>query len=237
MKFQIHRFEETDSTSAALKRSCSELPPGTVFVAGMQRNAYGRNGRSFFCSPGSGLYFSILLPASLPLELTAAAAVMLRRAIRRVSGVQTDIKWLNDLCIQGRKAAGILCEVCHDAQNRPRMVLGIGVNVHDPGFEGALRSTACWLDEFAPGPVSREALLQAFLEELGIYLAGPQSCDWIDEYRHALLWKNRKVKLVQGHTVKDCVLVDADSHGNLIVSRNRNLEVVSSGEIHLLLAE
>lgn len=109
--------------------------------------------------------------------------------------------------------------------------------MHDPGFEGALHSTACWLDEFAAGPVSREALLQAFLEELGIYLAGPQSCDWIDEYRHALLWKNRKVKLVQGHTVKDCVLVDADSHGNLIVSRNRNLEVVSSGEIHLLLAE
>ena len=162
---------------------------------------------------------------------------MLRRAVKRCSDVDTDIKWLNDLCIQGRKVAGILCEVCHGPGKQARTILGIGLNIHDPGFEGSLRTTACWLDEFTSQPLSPEAILQAFLGELQDYLADlPGSC-WLDEYRSALLWKNRRILLVQGSAVKERVLRDIDRHGCLVVTRDGCPEVVCSGEVHLLLSE
>ena len=126
---RVLHFTQLDSTNAhALALAGDPAHDGLVIVADEQTAGRGQHGRSWACPSGSGVLMSVLLfpPPELrrPAILTAWAAVSVCEVIVQTTGLQAQIKWPNDVLLQGRKVCGILIE-----QTRGTVV-GIGLNVN-----------------------------------------------------------------------------------------------------------
>jgi BirA family transcriptional regulator, biotin operon repressor / biotin---[acetyl-CoA-carboxylase] ligase len=122
-------FDRLDSTNAlALTLAGDTANDGLVVLAEEQTAGRGQHGRAWSCPAGHGVLMSVLLfpPALLrrPALLTAWAAVSVCRTIQKMTGLQPQIKWPNDVMIQGRKVCGILIE------QKRGTVAGIGLNVN-----------------------------------------------------------------------------------------------------------
>ncbi len=128
-------FEEVSSTNAVLKEYARQgAPAWTSVVAAAQSAGRGRGTHTFYSPAGTGVYFSILLrPARgfSPADITATAAVAVCEAIEALAGVSAEIKWLNDIYVNGKKVAGILAE-CFFEGDAPTVILGVGINLLPP---------------------------------------------------------------------------------------------------------
>ncbi len=156
---QIVWFETTGSTMTDAARLAREgCAPGTVVVADEQTAGQGRQGRRWHSEKGSGLYVSIILGGELPPEplqgLTLALGLATREAIFLATGLACDLKWPNDLLLDGKKCAGILVTRALSA-----LIAGVGVNVNQTGFPEELAATATSLRMASGAEHSREALL------------------------------------------------------------------------------
>lgn len=144
--FIIHHFASLGSTNDRLKEMIA-APEFTCVVADEQTAGRGRRSRTWHSSPGDGLYLSVLLrpqpdsSSKIPLiGLMAAIAVAETLIERGVTGV--DIKWPNDVLVNGRKLSGILAEAANAGSEAPRIVLGVGVNLNHQSFPPELRDSA-----------------------------------------------------------------------------------------------
>src|SRR5262245_17480794 len=112
----IRVFEKTTSTNDVIEKLARDgVKEGVVVFAETQTRGRGRLGRKWLSPPGKGLWFSLLLrPALRPPEttrLTVASAIAVRRAIAKQTTLNPEIKWPNDILVDGRKVAGILTEL------------------------------------------------------------------------------------------------------------------------------
>lgn len=134
-EFTIHWRDSLPSTNTALRewwRDCPDLRGGTLLAARCQTAGRGRLDRTWFTTPGRDLAFSLLLrpdvpPGHLP-SLPMAAALAVAHALDGF-GLAAQVKWPNDVLVNGRKICGILSEVLSLAPD-PVVVLGIGLNVN-----------------------------------------------------------------------------------------------------------
>jgi BirA family biotin operon repressor/biotin-[acetyl-CoA-carboxylase] ligase len=131
-------FEQVASTND-VARSLAEsgAVAGTTVIADLQTHGRGRGGKSWHAPAGTALLLSILLrpsgplaaddaPGATPLRIGLAAA----RALDRCTGTRIQVKWPNDLQLDGAKVAGILCEAALATAQGGFVVAGIGVNVN-----------------------------------------------------------------------------------------------------------
>jgi BirA family transcriptional regulator, biotin operon repressor / biotin---[acetyl-CoA-carboxylase] ligase len=169
----IHVFLETTSTNDVVEKLARDgVREGAVVFAESQSRGRGRLGRKWMSPARRGLWFSILLRPDLrPQEvtwLTIASATALRRAIESQTGLKPEIKWPNDILIQGRKVAGILTELSAELDVVKYVILGIGVdvNINSGEFPAELRKVATSLKAELGKPVSRPELAVAILREL-----------------------------------------------------------------------
>ncbi|MDX1953105.1 MAG: biotin--[acetyl-CoA-carboxylase] ligase [Verrucomicrobiota bacterium] len=128
-------FQETTSTNdIAEKLARDGVREGVVIFAESQTKGRGRLGRKWVSPPGKGLWFSILLRPAIPPQsvtwMTIAAATALVRAFRTIPGIKPDIKWPNDILINGKKVAGILTEMSAELDKVRHLILGIGIDVN-----------------------------------------------------------------------------------------------------------
>jgi BirA family transcriptional regulator, biotin operon repressor / biotin---[acetyl-CoA-carboxylase] ligase len=160
-----YRFaERTASTQRLLG---ANDPEGAVAVADEQTEGRGRLGREWHAPAGTSLLVSVLLrpdvePARLP-ELSLVAGRACAEAIAEAAGVETDVKFPNDVLVQGRKVAGILAEA-----SEGRVVLGVGVNVSQEAGElpADARTPATSLLLETGREIDRAELLVALLARL-----------------------------------------------------------------------
>jgi BirA family biotin operon repressor/biotin-[acetyl-CoA-carboxylase] ligase len=107
---------------------------GTVVIAEMQRAGRGRRGRQWIGPARRNLYMSVLLrPTFPPAEaamVSLMAGVVLCEAMEEVFRLRPQLKWPNDLLLDGKKAAGILAEMHAEQESIRFLVLGIGVNIN-----------------------------------------------------------------------------------------------------------
>src|SRR5208283_1893563 len=127
--------DRTGSTNADLMaRALRGAPEGVVLAAEEQSAGRGRLGRTWVSPPRAALTFSLLVrPAAVPPArrgwLPLLAGVAVATAVTAVTGVQTRLKWPNDVLTGYAKLAGILAEAAGDA-----VVVGVGLNVStEPG--------------------------------------------------------------------------------------------------------
>jgi len=171
----IRVFEETTSTNDVIEKLAHDgVKEGVVVFAESQTRGRGRLGRKWMSPAKQGLWFSVLLRPDLrPQETTrlnVASATALRRAIESQTGLKPEIKWPNDILIQGKKVAGILTELSGELDHVKYVVLGIGVDVNlsQGDFPAELRKLVTSLKAELGKPVSRPELAVVILRELDL---------------------------------------------------------------------
>ena len=218
-------------------------PDGTVAVAAEQTSGRGRRGRSFQSAAGKGVYLSILLRPKLApsqlMPLTGLIAVAMSRAVDRVAGTHSQIKWTNDLILNGRKLCGILTELSVEGETGELqyVVAGIGFNVsqREEDFAGEVSKIATSILRETGRLISRAELSAAMIEELdALYTAlrSGETSGYLDEYRRRCVTIGREVQLLWQDTKEKVTALDVDEEFGLIVRReNGTVETVRTGEV------
>jgi BirA family biotin operon repressor/biotin-[acetyl-CoA-carboxylase] ligase len=143
----IHHFFKVDSTNrVALELGQQDEPHGALVVAEEQSAGRGRTGRVWLSEKSAGIYMSILLrPQLTPVQapaLTLAAGLAARDAVAEQSGMDTDIRWPNDVLLNGKKVCGILTEMFAEPDRIKYVVVGIGLNVNHAKMPAAIANIA-----------------------------------------------------------------------------------------------
>jgi BirA family biotin operon repressor/biotin-[acetyl-CoA-carboxylase] ligase len=235
-------YKETDSTNTRLRELATEgAPEGTAVIAGMQTGGKGRLGRKFFSPSDTGLYMSILLrpemTAADAVRITTAAAVAVADAVEKISGRKADIKWVNDVYIDGRKICGILTEAAFSLENGglDYAVCGIGINVYEPegGFPEDIKDIAgAVLD--TPADDVRNRLAALVLENFMNYYNKLSENSFLQGYQSRLMWRGEDINLIRGSEITPAKLIDADEKCRLLVKYEDGTEdTISSGEISI----
>jgi BirA family biotin operon repressor/biotin-[acetyl-CoA-carboxylase] ligase len=174
-----HYLASTASTNAVLSKLAAQgAPEGTVVVAEEQGAGRGRLARGWYSPPGVGLYCSILLrpqveiaqATSLPLVVGLAVADALAPYLPACA---PQVKWPNDIWIDGKKVCGILCELQAEIDGIHHIVVGIGINVNleAAALPKELRAIATSLKMASGVTVHRAELLTALLKHLEVAYA------------------------------------------------------------------
>lgn len=227
------RYKTIDSTNTALK-AMENAPHGTILCSDVQTAGRGRLGRTFVSEDG-GLYLSLLLKRQESLDqllhLTPMVAVAVRRAIRDLYPLQVDIKWINDLLVQGKKICGILTEIAPQGG----VIIGIGINCNTEAFPPELQTIAGSLREFC-GYVDKELLLQQLLfrlKELDHCLFSHKA-QWMEEYSSACISINQEVLLLSPTEQREAFAEGLGENGELLVRfPDGTRQLVSMGEVSL----
>lgn len=235
-------FHDTiDSTNLEAKRMAdSGAPEGTLVVADCQESGRGRLGRVWTSPAGCGLWMSFVLKPSYPalqasmVTLVTAMAVM--EAIEETAGVPVQIKWPNDLVVQGKKVCGILTEMGMEEGRISFIVPGIGINVNNDYFPEELCGKAISLAMLTGHPVSRAALAGAICRSFEKYyrdfLEQGNLSGMMDAYNEKLVNRNRQVVISDGAGSFTCLSEGIDETGALLVRHeDGRQEAVSSGEV------
>jgi BirA family biotin operon repressor/biotin-[acetyl-CoA-carboxylase] ligase len=232
---RVQHLSSVGSTNALALEAAQVSMQAGVWVADEQTAGRGRGGHSWHSVAGDGLYVSTLvtppLPMSRALWLSLATGLAARTAIAEVAGMTVDIRWPNDLLLNGRKCGGILVETAvvpaqaAEAAMLRYAVIGIGINVNHSSFPSEIEKLATSLRLASGGEVSREALLAALLRSLDkeIQLLTQQSCDslnspkLLERFAAASTWvhgKRVRVDEADGYTG---VTAGLDTRGFLLV--------------------
>lgn len=218
----VTALENTDSTNTCVRRLAEDgAPEGTVVVAAAQTAGRGRSGKSFLSPAGTGLYMSVLLRPQLAmgdaLLITTAAAVAVAHAVERVAAVTAQIKWVNDVYVDGKKVCGILTEGALDLENGGLRyaILGIGINICPPagGFPPELASIAGALTETG-GEALRAPLAAAVLDEFFALYPHLVEKPFYDDYVSRSLLTGRQIEVLRGgmHLPATALGIDRDLH-------------------------
>ncbi|MCQ2472688.1 MAG: biotin--[acetyl-CoA-carboxylase] ligase [Saccharofermentans sp.] len=164
----LYVYDSVGSTNTVLKDlAANGSKSGTVVIADHQASGKGRRGRSFESPSGVGIYLSYLLKPQSGLnrisDLTSWTAVAVSDAIRNAYGLETSIKWVNDLLMNKKKICGILTEVTVEGESGfiDTCIIGIGINVNESSFPDELKDIATSISIENGGKIFERAKLAA----------------------------------------------------------------------------
>lgn len=233
-------FQETASTNGeAMRLGAQGAPHGTLVLAEHQTAGRGRLGKSFFSPQGAGLYMSLLLkPKALyPLKITVAAAVAVCRVLERYASTPPEIKWVNDVYLDGKKAVGILTEAFMDLESfqSQTVVLGIGINLTPPeeGYPEELQPIiSCLFPNGAlPATFSRCRLAGEVAREVLDLCTQLENPELMEEYRARSFLLGQPVRFWEKGVPVDGTAVGINDQGNLLVKTSSGLQVLQAGEV------
>ncbi|MDX6616904.1 MAG: BirA family transcriptional regulator [Solirubrobacterales bacterium] len=221
-------LRSTDSTNARA-RDLAEAgaPNGTVVTADEQSAGRGRQGRTWFAPPGSALLYSAILrpadPGDRPL-LPLAVPLAVAETVETLATVRCEVKWPNDVWIEGRKVAGVLIE----GKPGSWAIVGVGLNVAVDEFPEELRETGTSIG----GDATVDAALAALNERLS---------DWIDADADRVRDAFAERDALRGREISwdggSGVAAGIDDVGHLLVALSGGGAVaLGAGEVHLSLA-
>ena len=238
----INIFETLPSTNIIAKELATNgANEGTIIIAREQTNGKGRLGR-YFSSQYGGLYMSIILrpdtTASATTLITAAAAVAVCRAVDKVCDVNTGIKWVNDIFLNGKKICGILTQGSVSLENNcvDYAVLGIGLNINRPkgDFPEELRNIAASIFDIPCNSDTQNRLIAEILNEFfNIYKSLPNA-EFMDEYRTRSIIIGTEVLCVDAQNEYPVTVDNIDDNAHLLVTTKDNKKLtLNSGEVRI----
>ena len=210
---------------------------GAVVVAETQTAGRGRQGRNWVSQPGNLLVSVLFRPTleALPF-ISIIGGVAAARAVRKVTGLEPQIKWPTDLLIQGRKVAGILAESAIAGDSVWYAVLGVGMNVSlNTDQTEEIASFATSVNAAAGKVVPREDLLRQFLMDLdALYLALGQDQSPIEEWQGLLSTTGQRLEATWGNESFIGVAEGTDPMGNLLLRQDDgSLLTLTAGDVTL----
>ncbi|WP_057491338.1 bifunctional biotin--[acetyl-CoA-carboxylase] ligase/biotin operon repressor BirA [Streptococcus orisasini] len=228
--------EKSTSTQLDAKAGMEKGDPvPALYLAPSQKAAKGRFSRQFFTPERGGIYMSLHLHPELPFKQLPAYTLMvassLVKAISRLTGIDPEIKWVNDIYLNGKKIAGILTEAVSSIETGliTDVIIGMGINFHVTDFPEELQSKAASLFSEKP-TITRNELIS---EIWNIFFNIPKA-DLIKVYKEKSLVLDRQVSFVENNIAYKGTAVDITDTGQLIVQlENGEEKSLNSGEISL----
>lgn len=234
-------FEEIDSTNTYAKQLGEKgAKAGTLVIAECQNAGKGRRGRTWVSPKGKDVYMTILLRPQIPPEhassITLVAALSVAKAIREVTGLESGIKWPNDIVIHGKKVCGILTEMSSEPDCIHYVVVGIGINVNMDQFDEEIKEMASSLYLEGGKTVVRAALvasvLNHFEKDYQVFCKDQSLLGLKAEYDSLLINHGKDVKIIGIQEEYAGVAQGIDETGRLLVQmEDGSLRKVVSGEV------
>ncbi len=211
---------------------------GAVALADEQTAGRGRLGRSWITPPATNLASTLVLrpPTSVLRAIAMIAPLAICHVIRDVAGIHADIKWPNDVQIDGKKVAGILIETDLTDQHRGFVLVGSGINVNfDPREHEELRDIATSLKAELGHDVDREALLASYLAHFEqLYVAAKSGESIRDRWRERLVTLGNDVRATWQGGSAEGIAEDVDTDGALLIRTAEGaLTRVEAGDVTL----
>lgn len=240
---ELEILPDIGSTNDYLREKAAQgKGEGYAVVAGAQTRGKGRTGRSFYSPADTGIYLSLLLrpkdcgPAQA-VKFTTMAAVAACEAIEKVSHRSPQIKWVNDIYIDGKKVSGILTEASVSLENGSLeyVLLGIGINVYPPekGFPQELRETAgsVFQERKSDG---KNQLAAGFLNRLMDIYTKEETGEYAEEYRKRSMVLGKRIQILTPEGEKGARALEIDKDCRLLVEyEDGNRELLRAGEIRI----
>lgn len=216
-----------------------EEPPILV-VADMQEAPRGRFNRPFFALEKAGIYMSILLKPDTQLhelpQYTVLMAVAVAQAIDTLAGVNTQIKWVNDIYLNGKKFVGILSEAMMDveANSLKHVIIGMGINFSIPQekFPAELQERATSLFANGEPTITRNQLIIEIWNRF-FQLLEQKDLNYLSVYREKSFVLGKQVTFQQKSQPFTGKAVGISDTGELLVDLDGEITALSSGEISL----
>ena len=245
-ELKLEVFPSVTSTNTVLKeQAAAGAPEGTAILAGAQTQGRGRIGRSFYSPSDTGIYLSILLRPNdcSPLQatkLTTMAAVAACEAIEAAARRSAQIKWVNDIFIDGKKVCGILTEASFGLEigHLDYAVLGIGFNAYTPegGFPENIESIAgsIFLRRENDG---KNRLAAEFLNHFMDLYSCRDDHAYVEKYRQRSLVLGKRIRILSPSGTIFATALDVDDQCRLVVRYDDgSTQALSSGEISIRLS-
>ncbi len=237
----IHSFNTVKSTNDTARQLAEKgATEGTIVTAEKQTLGKGRLGRSWHSPEKMGIYVSIVLrpkfsPDKAP-GLSIMSALAVAETLNEHSPKKVQIKWPNDILINGRKVSGVLTELSAEKNKINHVIVGIGINVKQsqidfpPNFRAAATSLTCETGNEVSRVELLKQLLFCFEKEYLRYKKG-QLAKSLPRIRKWSSLLNREVALRWNGATVTGRAVDIDLSGSLIIESAGNRMTVSSGEV------
>ena len=227
---------ETKSTQTDAKEGIEAGNQGnTLYLSTCQTAGRGRFQRPYYSPSQGGIYMSLHIQPNLPYEklpsytLLVAAAVC--KAIKNLTMIEVDIKWVNDIYFKNKKIAGILTEAMTSVETGlvTDVIIGLGINFSIADFPEDLKEKAGSLF-MPPAPITRNELISEIWR--CFYQTAPEELLYL--YKEHSLVLGREVSFIQDQTKKKGVAKDISDKGQLLIQLDDQTEIwLNSGEISL----
>lgn len=241
---KLHYLPSIGSTNThAMQQADAGAVDGSVWFADEQTLGRGRGAHGWTSPPGSGLYVSVLLrPRIAPAEilwLSLAAGLAAQKAVRAVTSLEADLRWPNDLLFGRKKFCGILTELNAEVTRVRHVVIGIGINVHQPQFPEELRGMATSLAIETGRNWPRQELLIALLQSLDCEARAVADAPNAEYFARSLReriaagssWiRGKRVRVEEGEGYAG-ITEGLDPRGFLLVRTPEGLRTVYSGGV------
>ena len=235
-----HYYKIGSTNTAAMAAAAEGAPEGSAFLAEEQTAGRGRAANTWQSPRSTGIYCSVVLRPNLPpsevLLLSLAAGLAVHAAIQSVdSRVTPDLKWPNDVLIDGKKVCGILTEMNAEATRVRYIVIGIGINVNQASFPKELSATSLRLEtgsEWSRVELAA-ALLKSLDREYREFIDSPESReDLLVRFAKNSSWvQGKKVRIEENGSSFEGTTEGLDPRGFLRVRTAREVKTVLSGTV------
>lgn len=237
---KIVNFETIDSTNDYAKKVALQELEGTVIISEEQTKGKGRIGRQWHSKSKEGIWMSIILKPKIVSQkapfITLIAGASIAKALNNL-GIETTIKWPNDIIINNKKIAGILTELSAEIERINYIILGIGINVKTMEFSQEISEIATSL--YKEGhKISRVDIVRNILEEFEKlyikYINEGSKEETLNICRNDSAIIGKDVYLIKGEEKELIRCLDINQEGNLVVQTKDNIiKEIISGEVSI----
>ena len=232
---EVRYLPECGSTNAYVKEHFEEFGPVGAVYTENQTAGRGRLGRSWVNAEGRALYYTAVIrePLAQPATLPLLASLAVRTQLKLRYGVDCQIKWPNDLLLNGKKIVGILTEGVADLETQliKHVIVGTGINyLTDPSeFPEEIRQRAGSLRRYTlDSGVSRNAFIANYLNEFFSLYQNYKAASFMDEYRAHSNTIGKDVTINRSGQTSEGHVATIDNQGRLVLSSG---ETLASGEV------
>lgn len=237
-------LEQIGSTNDLAKEKAeNENASGIVYISETQTNGKGRFKRKWYSKIGSGIWASVLIRPDIEIRYATGysilCAVAVARAINKITGLNSKIKWPNDVIIGGKKVCGILAEMSGKNNKIDWIVIGFGINVNisKSDLDPVILEKATSISIEKGEDISRLLLLEGVInefEELFLKYKEEKSLLFIlKEYEALSAVYNKKVELIEGDLSEFGVVKGFAEDGSLLLETENGIEKIGYGEVSL----
>lgn len=231
--------DEIDSTNSFLLRTDEYTQNGTVIMADFQTEGRGRRDREWSSMKEQNLTFSVLLNENLDDVninlMILGSALAVAQSLEYLYQLKVNLKWPNDVLVNGKKIAGILLESTSRGSNIDKLVIGFGINVNQMNFPGKYNIIPTSVKSEFKSTVNRERLLAEVLNNLeqtfqDIYTS-PEKV--LNAWRDRCKMIGEKIKVEDDGKIKYGIFENITDNGFIILKTAAGKELIHIGDVSI----